>query len=907
MNAIIEFLNLWGERAIGFAWPMLWQSSLLIAVVFAFDLVFRQRVRASIRYALWLVALLKLLLPPSLAIPTGLAWWVRPSAPATAPIKLEQPTTFLVTYRDTVPVSPPIPAEAPNVSPPTPSLSSAGWMVLVWTVFSVGLLAWLVARWRMIARDVRRATPGSDRLTELMNSAWRAVRGSRKVELRVTPRTISPAVCGLLRPVILLPQSLVARLTPEQLRAVLLHELIHLRRGDVWVNCLQTLLQIVYWWHPLLWLANSRIRRVREEAVDDAVMLALAENAETYPPTLLEVAKLTLHRPLASPGLVGILESRSALRQRIERLMDFRPPRKTGFSLISAVGVLAFAALAVPMEKAPLAAERAKAHSATAPPLPESRDEPPASQTRASSASDSEVNASRVADDAVVTNTAHGGKGRERIIRKLNSIPWPNLLYHGATLEQVVRDLNTESKFLDPDGHGINFLINPSAKPASAIDGTTGLPSPPAEPFDLKSLRLTIEPMRADLRLADVLHVIVAAGRGHIQYAIEDYAVVFSTRPVPEVEQLFTRTFKIHTNRFFANLITLGFLDELPPGSQPVPLRDTGNTNFMQKVNRAFQSYFASQGVDMDPVLGKAMYFNHGRSLLLVRATMQDLDKLEQALAQISTTQPQIQIEARFVEMAQADSRTLGFDWLIGNPLSKDRVFTNSAGTGPMNFCGILTDPQFQVVLRTLEQRPGVDLLSAPRVTTLSGRQAQMQTVDLRTVATGLNPQALIPPGITGRDENSSQLYQTNTMRFGAVLDVIPQLSADGYTISMTVMASVTEFLGYGPSSNRVSGYINGQRQEVAVPLPMLRSRELMANANLWDGQTMVLFNPLEQVTSTRPDGQAEAQEVTGSNKKPLVVFVTAKLVDEAGKPVHTDDEMPFARDSIPAQPPDQK
>ena len=175
----------------------------------------------------------------------------------------------------------------------------------------------------------------------------------RAVRLRVTDQAMSPAVCGLFRPVILLPQSLVEKLPPAQLRAVLLHELIHLRRGDVWANCVQALLQTVYWWHPLVWLANARLRRVREEAVDDAVMLALRDEAETYAPTLLEVAKLAFHRPLASLGLVGILESRSALRQRIERLVNFRAPRKAGLTIASLSGILAFTALAVPMGAAP--------------------------------------------------------------------------------------------------------------------------------------------------------------------------------------------------------------------------------------------------------------------------------------------------------------------------------------------------------------------------------------------------------------------------------------------------------------------------------------------------------------------------------------------------------------------------
>ena len=169
---------------------------------------------------------------------------------------------------------------------------------------------------------------------------------------------MSPAVCGLFRPVILLPQSLVQKLPPAQLRAVLLHELTHLRRGDVWINCAQALVQIVYWWHPLLWLANARTRSVREEAVDDAVMLALRDDAEAYAPTLLEVAKLAFSRPLASLGLVGILESRSALRQRIERLVDFRAPRKAGLTIMSLLGICIFSAVALPMGEAITSADK---------------------------------------------------------------------------------------------------------------------------------------------------------------------------------------------------------------------------------------------------------------------------------------------------------------------------------------------------------------------------------------------------------------------------------------------------------------------------------------------------------------------------------------------------------------------
>ena len=353
MNPLIETLNRFGENALHFAWPMLWQSSLLIAILFFADFTLRRRVRAAVRYALWLVLLLKLLLPPSLALPTGVAWWLFPAV--TTPAR-PHVTKFVVNYgADTAPSLPlqPIPAFTP---PPRPPMSAVAWIILAWSAISVCLLVWLAARWRQVICDVKRATPAPAWLNELFDEAKDSSGLRRNVRLRLTDQAMSPAVCGLFRPVILLPQSLVQKLPPAQLRAVLLHELTHLRRGDVWINCAQALVQIVYWWHPLLWLANARTRSVREEAVDDAVMLALRDEAKTYAPTLLEVAKLAFNRPLASLGLVGILESRSALRQRIERLVNFHAPRKAGLTFVSLCGVCIFSAVALPMGKAAVSA-----------------------------------------------------------------------------------------------------------------------------------------------------------------------------------------------------------------------------------------------------------------------------------------------------------------------------------------------------------------------------------------------------------------------------------------------------------------------------------------------------------------------------------------------------------------------
>src|SRR5579872_5505200 len=91
-----ETLNHLGAQFLAFAWPMLWQSSLLIAVVFAVDLMLARKLRASVRHALWFVVLVKLLLPPTLALPTSAVWWLFPAKPIVVPTATldSSPTTL---------------------------------------------------------------------------------------------------------------------------------------------------------------------------------------------------------------------------------------------------------------------------------------------------------------------------------------------------------------------------------------------------------------------------------------------------------------------------------------------------------------------------------------------------------------------------------------------------------------------------------------------------------------------------------------------------------------------------------------------------------------------------------------------------------------------------------------------
>jgi beta-lactamase regulating signal transducer with metallopeptidase domain/type II secretory pathway component GspD/PulD (secretin) len=341
---MIHSLNHLGAHLTGFAFSMLVQSSLLIVALFLLDLALRKKVRAVVRYPLWMLVLVKMVLPPSLAAPTGLAYWL-PERKIAKPSLATSPPV-VIHYSKTGIVEPPL-LQPPPPPPPRLRLEVSAKLLLAWLAIALGLMAWLVRRSHSVARTAARATLASSSPKELLLECRQQMGIRRRVSVKLSANAGSPAVCGLWRPVILIPQALADKLTPVQMRAVLFHELAHIQRGDVWVNYAQSLLQIFYWWHPLLWLANAHIRRVREQAVDERVMVEMGREAEAYPNTLLEVAKLASRRPMPALGLIGIVESKSALAQRIRHLLDSPAPRsaKLGFARLAAVALLGAALL----------------------------------------------------------------------------------------------------------------------------------------------------------------------------------------------------------------------------------------------------------------------------------------------------------------------------------------------------------------------------------------------------------------------------------------------------------------------------------------------------------------------------------------------------------------------------------
>jgi Flp pilus assembly secretin CpaC len=147
----------------------------------------------------------------------------------------------------------------------------------------------------------------------------------------------------------------------------------------------------------------------------------------------------------------------------------------------------------------------------------------------------------------------------------------------------------------------------------------------------------------------------------------------------------------------------------------------------------------------------------------------------------------------------------------------------------------------------------------------------------------------------------------------GPTLDVLPHISADGYTIQLNLLPTVTEFLGYetSPYSAQV-GAINNQPP---YPLPHFRVRQVVTSAIVWDGQTVMLGGLIAEKVQKLKDkipvlgdlplfGRLFRSEAAASVKRNLIIFVTPTIIDPAGNLIHTPDNLPYNPNTIPPQVP---
>ena len=467
-----------------------------------------------------------------------------------------------------------------------------------------------------------------------------------------------------------------------------------------------------------------------------------------------------------------------------------------------------------------------------------------------------------------------------------------------------------------------------------------------------------------NMPLAEVLRYITTLAG--LKVKIDQYAVAIV--PITVVtDQLITKEYKVPPGAF-QNAVNSG--GSAAPAA-PTARGASGNSGMIPNGGTIgsrilAKDYFSGQGVQFPP--GAAANFIPTSSRLIVKNTQDNIDLIDVIVEALNGTVPlQVDIEAKFVEITQTNLKELSFDWTLGqfNIPGSSRVFGgggstttnasnypfvdpsgnvvggnsitsgNRSGTGigsaissnaidsllypaatasgvapgVLSMAGVFTDPQFQVVMRALNQKKGVDLLSSPRVTTKSGQQATIEIVREFKYPTEYSPPQV--PSSSGSGSGSIIAVTPTTptafevRNTGVSLEVEPVVGADGSTIDLNLVPQVTEFDGFINYGTPIYGS-NGVRSSLltanVINQPIFSTRKVKTSVSVWDGQTVMLGGLMREDVQKVEDkvpflgdipyvGRLFRSSVDQHQKRNLVIFVTAKLINPAGDPVNAIDE----------------
>lgn len=304
------------------------RAAVAVGAVLVVRALFQRQLPARWRYALWLMVPIAWLLPQLPRTPIGVAQYANPEIVRYVMV-LDSPTVS----------APAAPSPKPTIVPDRSRRFT--WQEMggiTWAAGALSLAAFWIAAHNRAVRRIRAESQSPDpAIQELIRQCVEAI-GLRRVPETIESSAISsPAVTGIFRPLLLLPINLANRFSQDELRLMLLHEFVHIRRGDLLTNFAAACLLALHWFNPILWFAGSRMRADRESACD-ATVLGLTETDErvAYGDTLLKL-QFELSAANEYPAFVGILENTRRIRDRILRIASFR--RGGALWGLSAIGI----------------------------------------------------------------------------------------------------------------------------------------------------------------------------------------------------------------------------------------------------------------------------------------------------------------------------------------------------------------------------------------------------------------------------------------------------------------------------------------------------------------------------------------------------------------------------------------
>ncbi|KYG83771.1 M56 family metallopeptidase [Roseivirga echinicomitans] len=316
------FINPQWAEALGLTlFDSLWQGAIVLIISFVVLLLMKKASPAK-RYAVVLAAILIL---PLLSVTTFLGHLDNGVATSTlnSALDFESPSVFSLELNETS-----TPVEQAVVSPTV----LAKWKALTSQNANLALVIWLMGAFLFTVRMLggfyflNRLKSGASLITdavwlEKMSTLCESLKIKGKVLLKQSERVSSPLVMGVIKPVIIFPMGLIQALPTDEIEAILVHELAHIKRKDFLINIVINLLQVVYFFHPAFWWLKTQLDAEREFHCDDIALNQLGKKL-TLIKALTNASEYQGHKFQPALAFAG---KKNQLLSRVKRIVDHKP------------------------------------------------------------------------------------------------------------------------------------------------------------------------------------------------------------------------------------------------------------------------------------------------------------------------------------------------------------------------------------------------------------------------------------------------------------------------------------------------------------------------------------------------------------------------------------------------------
>ncbi|MDP8217261.1 MAG: hypothetical protein P9M03_00885 [Candidatus Theseobacter exili] len=508
----------------------------------------------------------------------------------------------------------------------------------------------------------------------------------------------------------------------------------------------------------------------------------------------------------------------------------------------------------------------------------------------------------------------------------------PAINFNNAQLSDVIKYLSGIS--------GINIVIDESVfESVSAVNEEPEIQSVATEGDEVKSAspapkktqtygprstRVSIS--LKNIPLIEALKYILRA-KG-LKFIIEDYAILIVGSSYVPPEDLETRYYHLASG--------VGTFTTFDMGSGG--MGDDDEDEDAESETITIKDILEESGVPWPK--GSKIFLDIRTGTLIARNTPTNLAIVEDILRTLDVTPFQVSIQARFVELSQTEAEDLGLEWILNDdwkllqhegaasglmPVgAKSRIqidkikdssgaaagltrnlrwFTTDESGGNtvlpngqgspnpiLSISGILTNPEFSVILHALAQDGNKNVLSAPRVTTINGQRAQIEVVEeyiyptefeITPATTNSEGSVITPPVV------APGAFETRDI--GIILDVTPNVGGDKKTINLTIIPEVSElvtWLNYGVTSTLGS---------YPIYQPLFSTRNVTTSVIINDGETVVLGGMIREEQTLQNDkipflgdlpiiGYAFKKKAEYKVKRNLLIFVSAELITPTGE-----------------------